>query len=146
MRIEYLDQDDIVNIVGTQLNIYNNALNTTRALNVPNDDHTKSLMRTYRDMTASNIGIAIASLFDLSNDDCEDLTKRISDVLYDTNLHPVDAKGKVVLIVLRYLKKALYHLEEELSDRRCKVEDAANGLETKINNLERAVEASIKNN
>jgi hypothetical protein len=146
MRIEYLDQDDIVNIIGTQLDIYNDALSTIRALDVPKCDNTKSLMGTYRDMTASNIGIAIASLFDLSNDDCEDLTKRISDVLYDTNLHPVDAKGKVVLIVLRYLKKALYDLEEKLSDRRCKVEDAANGLETKINNLERAVEASIKNN
>jgi hypothetical protein len=146
MRIEYLDQDDIVNIVGTQLDIYNDALSTIRALDVPKCDNTKSLMETYRDMTAASISISIVNLLDLSNDYREDLNKRIKAVLSDASLHPVDIKGKVVLIALKYLQKALYDLQESLSDRGQKVEDAANGLDSKINNLERAVAASIKNN
>ena len=146
MRIEYLDQDDIVNIIGTQLDIYNDALSTIRALDVPKCDNTKSLMEIYRDMTAASISLSISNLLDLSNDDREDLNKRIKTVLSDTSLHPVDIKGKVVLIVLKCLKEALYDLQETLFDRRQKVEDAANDLDVKINNLERAVAASIKNN
>ena len=146
MRIEYLDQDDIVNIVGTQLDIYDDALSTIRALDVPKSDNTKSLMEIYRDMTTASISLSISNLFDLSNGDREDLNKMIKAVLSDNSLRPVDIKGKVVLIVLKYLKEALCNLQETLSVRCQKVEDAANDLDTKINNLERAVAASIKNN
>ena len=146
MRIEYLDQDDIVNIVGTQLDIYENALNVFKAFDIPDDDHTKSFLETYRGLTAAAISSSIANIFDLSNDDHKALNRRITAVLSDTSLHSVDAKAKVVLIVLKYLKSALYDLGVGLSDRSQKVEDAANELDAKINNLERAVEASIKNN
>ncbi len=146
MRIEYLDQDDIVNIVGTQLDIYDDALSTIRALDVPKCDNTKSLMEIYRDMTTASISLSISNLFDLSNGDREDLNKMIKDVFSDNSLRPVDIKGKVVLIVLKYLKEALCNLQETLSVRRQKVEDAANNLDAKINNLERAIATSIKNN
>ncbi len=146
MKIEYLDQDDIINIVGTQLDIYDNALNVIKELDVPKNDHTTSFMEAYRDTTAATIGLSISNLFDLSSDDRIALNKSIKVILSDTKLHPVDIKGKVVLIGLKYLQKALYDLQESLSDRGQKVEDAANGLDSKINNLERAVAASIKNN
>ncbi len=146
MRIEYLNQDDIVNIVCTQLDIYDNTLKAARTFNVLKDDYAKSFMETYRDITVGGISSFISNLFDLSNDDRKVLSKRIKDALSDTSLHSADIKGKVVLIALKYLQKALYDLQESLSARCQKVEDAANDLDSKINNLERAVASSIKNN
>jgi hypothetical protein len=146
MRIEYLDQDDIVNIIGTQLNIYDNSLSLIKSFNVPIDDHVKSSMKTYKCLTAEAISLSIANMFDLTNGDRKDLNKRIELILSDTKLHPVDIKGKVVLVTLKYLREALCDLKEKLYNRGQQIEDAANDLDSKINNLERAVATSIKNN
>lgn len=144
MRIEYLDQDDIVKIVGTQMDIYDNTLKAINSFNALKDEHARVFLDTYRDLTVAGIRTSIADLFDLSNEDRKDLNKKLNAVFCDTTLRPIDMKGKVVLIALKYLRKALYDLEEELDNRGQIVEDAASELDAKIDNLEKVITTVIK--
>lgn len=146
MRIEYLDQDDILSIVGAQMDTYYNTLRAIGSFNALKDEHARVFLDTYRDLTVCGISISMADLFDLSNEDSKYLKKSIDAVFSDTTIRPIDMKGKVVLIALKYLKKALYDLQDELSDRGQIVEDATKALDTKIDNLEKVIETSIKNN